>query len=68
MKNQLDTIKNYPQHGIATIAGLVQVSGSLPRLGFCHGGKGRSPQIRYCGYTRTVGVHAIGEVQNQKGG
>ena len=29
---------NACQHGIATIAGLVQVSGSLPRLIFCHGG------------------------------
>jgi hypothetical protein len=29
-----DKKKHCGQHGIATIAGLVQVSGSLPRLGF----------------------------------
>jgi hypothetical protein len=35
----------------------VQVSGSLHRLSFYHGGKRRIPQIRYCGYTRHVGVY-----------
>jgi len=32
----------------------VLVLRSLPRLGFCNGGQGSDPQIRYCGYTRNV--------------
>ncbi len=34
-----ERMKTWWQHGIAKIAGYEAVSGSLPRFGFCHGGK-----------------------------